>query len=145
MANNIVFRRCLACKVEGEQDEKFSYRGDTVWACHACGSMYTEVSKIIDPDKKSDGIDLQSQLAYLIKVRNQWIKDFNTLAKERDTLRAENKKLKEQQLMEDEIVGVLEDWSKKYSDPYEEILYKGQRESIAKAIIKAREDKIKEN
>ena len=77
----------------------------------------------------------------LQKSINQLEEIVSNLVEERNALQAENNKLKEQQLTEDEIVGVLEDWSKKYSDPYEEILYKGQRELIANAIIQERSEK----
>ena len=44
-------------------------------------------------------------------------------------------------LDKDELEKIIDDWVKKYSDPFEEILYKGQREGIVDAIINAREER----
>lgn len=52
MSNNIVFRCCSSCNREDNQ-ENFSYLGDGVFGC-VCGSMFTEISKIIDPDRKNE-------------------------------------------------------------------------------------------
>ena len=50
MPPNIVYRKCLKCNTEGLQEDVFSYRGDGVWSCHYCRSMWTEVSRIINEE-----------------------------------------------------------------------------------------------
>ncbi len=50
MANNIVIRKCSRCGKEKNQ-EHFTYLGDGVWGCE-CGSMFTTIKEVIDPDKK---------------------------------------------------------------------------------------------
>ena len=52
--NNIVFRTCLTCFFHGKEDEDFKYEGDGVWRCTICGYKWTEVYKIINPDKKEN-------------------------------------------------------------------------------------------
>ena len=51
---NTVIRVCNKCRHEGEEDHEFSYVGNCVWRCHKCGSMYTHISEIIDPEASND-------------------------------------------------------------------------------------------
>jgi len=55
MGSNIVIRKCLKCGFEGNESD-FSYHGDGVWGCPKCVSMWTEVSRIIDPDDPEDNL-----------------------------------------------------------------------------------------
>ena len=86
----------------------------------------------------------------LQKSINQLEEIVSNLVEERNALQAENKKLKEQQLTEEEIVkvmsGAFDDsitWRHiPFADdfPYEDVMTKLNKE-LAKAIIKAREEK----
>lgn len=48
---NVVIRVCQECKHSDKQEE-FRYLRDSIWACPICGSKWTEIKEVIDPDKK---------------------------------------------------------------------------------------------
>ena len=76
----------------------------------------------------------------LQKSINQLEEIVSNLVEERNALQAENKKLKEQQLTEDEIEGGIKDNAERYSLHG---IYQVYPSVVAKSIIKAREEKIK--
>jgi len=47
---NKTIRECNKCNYSANSNE-FPYRGDSVWNCPECGSMYTHVKDVIDLDE----------------------------------------------------------------------------------------------
>ncbi len=51
--NNKVIRKCDHCGLQCDQENwRFTYLSDDVWSCAICGSKYTHIAEVINPEEE---------------------------------------------------------------------------------------------